>query len=334
MQRRPALIAIVSGVIAQLGGLALDSVLHARDASLVEREGVLSLSNPGHLLFAAGLALTVLGAAALLVGPRAVWGRRGGVRGLAMATLPALAVVALAAATFGVALRSGSTQGHAHPPTTGTQGSAPGAAAAAAHGHDAGAAPATGSTDSSRRQPGADINVSWEQLRAIDTMLTTARDANAKYRDVAVARADGYIQVTQVVPGLGAHFVQPALMASGVLDPAHPPILLYDRGADGGFELVGVAWTMPKRAGVETPPASPFGALGAWHYHTDLCFDLRSGAATVSAQAAAGCRAGGGTFVRETPWMLHAWLFRPSPEGVLSHQNSTITGVRPAAARR
>lgn len=341
MQRRAGLAAVGLGVVAQLSGLAVDAVLHARDASLVAREGVFALTNPGHLLLALGLALSVTGVCLLLL-PRVSRERRGRARTW-MAALPAAMVLVLAAATFAIAARGSALTGHDHTRTN-TGVAAPANAASLPHLHDAtGAALApTGTvatapndatqrlglaqTDGSRRQNGDDVNVTWEQIQAASTTLTTTRAATGKYRDVNVARADGYIQVTQVVPGLGAHFIQPRLMAAGKLDPERPDILLYDRTADGGFELVGVAWSLPKKQGDDTAPTSPFGPLAVFHYHTDLCFGARAGGPVVSATTASGCRAAGGIFVKETPWMIHAWVFRPSPEGIFSHENSSITG--------
>lgn len=340
MSRRVSVGAIVAGVVMQLLGLAADAVLHARDATLAEREGVLSLGNPGHLLFVAGLALCGLGACSLLV-PR---GRRPGRWGLARAVAPAAAVLALSGATFAVAARSGGLDGHAHVHVAEEAQARGDAVAPHAHGvavaapapvHDHGTAPdqTVVTVEGSRHQHGTEVNVSWDLLQSTNQVLSTAKAATEKYRDVSVARAEGYVQVTQVVPGLGAHFIQPGYLAAGVFDPSHPAILLYDRDAAGAFELVGVSWTLPKKPGAETPPDSPFGPLAVWHYHTDLCFGLRGDSPTVAESTAAGCRATGGTFVKETPWMVHAWLFRASPEGVFSHENSTITG-RPAASRR
>jgi hypothetical protein len=329
MIRRLSLAAIVVGIVSQIAGLAVDSILHARNASLAESEGVLSLSNPGHLLFAGGLALAMLGAGTLLTAPLLAR-RRPGIRGLALASVPAAVLLALSGGSFAIAAQNGGLSGgHHHDSAAHTHGDSPASlitAEALAHSHDSAAAPAQAG-DLSRHDHGAEVNVSWEQLRDINAILDTARAATEKYQDVAVARRDGYIQVTQVIPGLGAHFVNAALMASGTFDPAHPAILLYDRAPDGGFELVGVSWTSPKRAGVDTPPPSVFGQLGTWHYHTNLCFGLAGGAPSVSANTAAACRASGGAFLRETPWMIHAWLFRPSPEGVFSHENSSITGT-------
>jgi hypothetical protein len=322
MRRRISLIAVVSGVIAQLTGLALDALLHARDDTLAAREGVLTLSNPGHLLFALGLALTVLGAATMLTPMAVTTGRRGA--GVVIAALPAVAVLTLAGGAFTVAVASGGLTSHPHPAHTHEthvhqeeQATGQGAATPVPHTHaqPAAAASTTTAVDGSRHEHGVEVNVSWEQLREIDQMLTRAKAATEKYRDVNLARAEGYIQVTHVVPGLGAHFVHPGLLAAGVFDVERPAILLYDRAPGEEFELVGVSWSLPKKPGDETPPPAYFGALGTWHYHTNLCFGARGGSPRVSVNTAAGCRAAGGAFVRETGWMVHAWIFRPSPEG-------------------
>jgi hypothetical protein len=249
--------------------------------------------------------------------------------------LPVIVIVALAGVSFAVAAQNGGLGGHSHTEETHPHDSPPAAEPPVAHSHPPTPVAANPSaTDVSRHDHGVEVNVSWEQLREVDGLLTRAKAATDQFRDVNAAYAAGYIQVTQVVPGLGAHFVQPALLAAGRFDVEHPAILLYDRAADGGFELVGVSWSMPKRPGNDTPPPAPFGDLATWHYHTDLCFSQRAGSPFVSANTAAACRAQGGAWVRETGWMMHAWLFRPSPEGVFSHQNSSIKGTGAALAPR
>src|SRR5438132_11062922 len=66
------------GVVALLSGLALDSYLHARDPNLAHREGIFTLSNPGHVLLGIGIGLVVVGVVgvAYTALPYGVWIRR------------------------------------------------------------------------------------------------------------------------------------------------------------------------------------------------------------------------------------------------------------------
>ena len=73
--------------------------------------------------------------------------------------------------------------------------------------------------------------------------LAHVRDVTAKYRDVAVAIADGYRPtdacVSSPAGGMGLHYVNPALLGS--LDPDRPSMLLY--AADGEHRtLMGAEW--------------------------------------------------------------------------------------------
>ena len=311
MSRGSSLIITVAGVLAQLAGLALDAVLHARDAALAAREGPFTLSNPGHLLFTAGLAVTVFGLSAALLGP-ASDGLRGGQRGAPArvsaggsralrsrlpAVLCGVAVLVLAGGVFAVTAGAGE------------------------HVHQA--------AGSAGRTQHDGTSISWEQLREIDRMLTLAKEATEKYRDVRVARADGYRQVTAIYPGTGAHFADLDLLAAGTFHVTRPTALQYARGADGGFELVGVAWVLPGKA--DDSPPSFFAPLGQWHFHDEhaRCFRRIGQDAFSEFTAAAACAAAGGVFVEAGHWMLHAWLFRPSPDGVFAAKNWTIAGVHP-----
>lgn len=79
-----------------------------------------------------------------------------------------------------------------------------------------------------------------------DPTLADVRRATAKYHDVSVALADGYLPAEHCVadqPGtMGLHYVHPDRMSS--VDPLRPAILLYLPGADGP-RLAGVEYFQP-----------------------------------------------------------------------------------------
>ncbi len=311
---------IFLGVLLLLAGLALDLSLHANDPDLADKEGLLGLGNPGHVIFAAGLAIIVLG---VFLGPYSRWVlNRGSLPLSLLVPVAALALALSISITFAVKIDS--ISGHSHDSS----------GAAAAHGaaSDAEPAPHLGHAavvlpqhealvqleESTFHEPANAAPVTEDNLHFADDFLVKAKAQTAKYQEVAAAQADGYIQITPDLPLIGAHFFNAANVGS--LDPARPGILLYERDSAGGWKLVGLAYMLPKQPGVDIPPDTPFGGLAHWHYHTDLCF--RPGAQVSIAKSAGEC--GGGLYVPETPWLLHVWVWKDSPEGVFNHANSLL----------
>jgi hypothetical protein len=167
---------------------------------------------------------------------------------------------------------------------------------------------------------------------AEDVDLDALRERVAKYQDVEVALADGYINPDNhcvsaegegLPPELGAmgiHFIHPALLQITATEPrvdgegiytdwTQPAILIYEPQADGSLELVAVenlvfeaAW---KAAGnTEIPVLNG----RAWDHMAD---DPNT----------PGDEAHG-----FTPHMdQHVWLFRENPMGVLMPFNPNVT---------
>lgn len=82
----------------------------------------------------------------------------------------------------------------------------------------------------SSAQPGAFVKV--------------VREATARYRDVNVARAEGYELLFGCVSGpdvgaMGMHFVNMQLVGDGELDPARPEIVIYEPQPNGRLRLIG-----------------------------------------------------------------------------------------------
>lgn len=174
---------------------------------------------------------------------------------------------------------------------------------------------------------GVGVNVSREQLREVDTMLASAEAATLKYRAVGAAIADGYRQEGPNRPGEGSHFINRRILAAGVFNIEQPTFLLYEHQIDWSYELVGIGWLLPKSVGDATPPPY-FAPLAAWHFHEypppGICI-WKDG--TTNPYAETNCRSRGGMFWPESPWMLHVWLYRSSPEGVFSLVNSSVKGI-------
>lgn len=269
------------GVATLLVGLAWDSYLHAKDPTLAHREGLFTLSNPGHVLLGLGIALVVVG----LVGsayfglPLTVWMRRGFLAG-------ALALIVAVGGTVGWAA------------SVERASQAPGPNAADVHGA-AGARPVTA-----------------QQLEAAMRLLADTKAAVAKYADQKVAVADGYGPGTP--PELPiVHFLHPTyVFDSEILRPDHVESLIYFN-TERGPVLVGAMYMMP-RSYVAGPQIG--GSLTTWHHHEDLCEERtlivaqvgRGPAVVPGLPRVVTCPKGSQLMV--TPDMLHVWIV-DNPKG-------------------
>lgn len=89
------------------------------------------------------------------------------------------------------------------------------------------------------------ITAQNQQLTAAQgELLKVVRENTAKYKDVSVVEADGYALLFGCVSGpdsgaMGLHFVNLNLVASGVIDPTRPQIVIYEPMPDGHLQLIG-----------------------------------------------------------------------------------------------
>jgi hypothetical protein len=108
-----ALLTGASGVVMLLVGLGIDAWLHAEDETLAAREGIFTLSNPGHALLALGMALATGG---ILTALHFAWGMSTtegifGRRWVRVITMQASGGAAIGAVIFALAV---SAAGHEH----------------------------------------------------------------------------------------------------------------------------------------------------------------------------------------------------------------------------
>lgn len=103
------------------------------------------------------------------------------------------------------------------------------------------------------------------------TLLQVVRDATERYKDVAVAKADGYGLVFGCVQGpdagaMGMHFLKPSLLTTN-LDPTKPQIVIYEPQPDGTLKLVGADFLVFAKDWDAANPGNPPQLMGQlFHY--------------------------------------------------------------------
>jgi hypothetical protein len=76
------------------------------------------------------------------------------------------------------------------------------------------------------------------------SLIKIVRESTQRFQDVSVAEAEGYSLQFGCVTGsdsgaMGLHYVNGALVNSGILDPAHPQIIIYEPTPNGRPRLIG-----------------------------------------------------------------------------------------------
>ena len=145
------------------------------------------------------------------------------------------------------------------------------------------------------------------QARAAQRFVDQTRSAIARYRDPAVALADGYQPATPLNWPV-AEWVNPGYTAAHhIVDISHPERLMYISRA--GYPLLaGAMFVMPDDNQAAPPIA---GGLAHWHSHLDLCY-LPNG--TIAGTNGYGFPCPAGSIARPSPQMLHVWIV-PNPAG-------------------
>ena len=88
------------------------------------------------------------------------------------------------------------------------------------------------------------IQLTPDQKKEQNALVTIVRDSTARFQNVAQAEAEGYALQFGCVSGessgaMGLHYVNGALVSSGVIDATRPQIVIYEPTANGQLKLIG-----------------------------------------------------------------------------------------------
>ena len=132
-------------------------------------------------------------------------------------------------------------------------------------------------------------------------------EATSRFANVDVALAAGYLATDECaelpdVGAMGYHFVNPALVGDGRIDPTTPDVLLYEKGRNGRWRLVGVEY---------------------------MAFDADQDPGTDADRPTMMGHPLEGPMPGHEPGMpvhydLHAWVYKDNPTGQLAPWNPTV----------
>jgi hypothetical protein len=148
------------------------------------------------------------------------------------------------------------------------------------------------------------------------TKLALSRLATAKYVDnLALAKRDGYGVITQMIPDMGWHFLNPKITG---FDVRRPAILVYGKRGST-WQLVAYEWVFPKKPAKPPLPGAKYGSFGAACHYEDGTFEFQPSQEACAPKSPTSGAAFG--FWHPDLVTLHVWAWYPNPDGVFAGMN-------------
>ena len=148
------------------------------------------------------------------------------------------------------------------------------------------------------------------------SQLALGRLATAKYAtNLALAKKNGYGVITQMIPDMGWHFMNPKI---ATFDIKKPPILVYGKRGST-WQLVAFEYVFPKKPAKTPLPGATYGSFGAACHYKDGTFEFQ--ASQESCAATSPTSGAAFNFWHPDLVTLHVWLWYPNPDGVFAGMN-------------
>jgi hypothetical protein len=138
-------------------------------------------------------------------------------------------------------------------------------------------------------------------------LVKIVREATERFKDVAVAEAEGYALMFGCVSGpdwgaMGLHYVNLSLVTDNVLDPAKPEIVIYEPLPNGRLKLTGADFLVFSEGWHATNAATP--QLGGQLLHL---FEAPN------------------RFGLPEFYTLHVWAWKENPAGMFSNWHTKVS---------
>ena len=140
-------------------------------------------------------------------------------------------------------------------------------------------------------------------------LLQAVRESTARFKDVSVAEAEGYSLLFGCVTGpdsgaMGLHYVNLALVGSGVVDATKPQIVIYEPQPDGRLQLIGADFLVLADQWNKAHPGQGAPQLMGQLYHY---FESPN------------------RFGLPSFYTLHVWAWKPNPNGAFVNWHPNVS---------
>src|SRR5438094_8571210 len=146
------------------------------------------------------------------------------------------------------------------------------------------------------------------QTSQSSALIKLVRESTERFKNVSVAKGEGYALQFGCVSGsdsgaMGMHFVNGALVGSGVIDGTRPQIVIYEPSPNGGLKLIGADYLVLADMWNAQHPEGPPQLMGQLFH----LFESPN-------------RFGPPAF-----YTLHVWAWKDNPNGAFVHWHPNVS---------